>query len=199
MVCASGGHRSSNELVWYWSYAQIAFRGPHGVASHDCLTDTFPGDKMSDRDPSLANLPSEPEITRRDFVGGTLVGTGRPSPSPSPFCSFGRRSTASGCARAISSFAAASELESLRLLRHRRSNSKASARRQQVDGPSPFLTACVLSCRAWRIRAASCAGGQPKKRAYSRLNCEALSYPTSNPTCEAPRPPAMSSDRACER
>src|SRR3989442_12098564 len=76
MVCASGGHRSSNELVWDWSYAQIAFPGPHGVASHDCLTDTFPGDKMSDRDPSLANLPSEPEITRRDFVGGTLVGTG---------------------------------------------------------------------------------------------------------------------------
>jgi hypothetical protein len=31
---------------------------------------------MSDQDPNVANLPGEPEVTRRDFVGGTLVGTG---------------------------------------------------------------------------------------------------------------------------
>jgi hypothetical protein len=31
---------------------------------------------MSEQDPSVTNLPEKPEITRRDFVGGTLVGTG---------------------------------------------------------------------------------------------------------------------------
>ena len=31
---------------------------------------------MSEQDPSITNLPEKPEITRRDFVGGTLVGTG---------------------------------------------------------------------------------------------------------------------------
>ena len=31
---------------------------------------------MSEQDPSVTRLPEKPEITRRDFVGGTLVGTG---------------------------------------------------------------------------------------------------------------------------
>ena len=37
------------------------------------------------------------------------------------------------------------------------------------------------------VRALPAAGGCPKKREYSRLNWDALSYPTSNATCETGR------------
>jgi hypothetical protein len=58
-------------------------------------------------------------------------------------------------------------------------------------------TYAAFGRRPITIRRLSFEGGSPKNRAYSRLNCVALSYPTPNATVVVLPSPAIKRERAC--